>query len=161
MNLFEVYRYQLWIFFQATAGKGEDWWVGMSRSLGIFTKGKRTGVSSQFLQNLHRILSLCLDGLKTYYCPGQLWWIYTSWRWEKQQFRIELRRYRLDRQCSNAQWFGLICWTRVLSSAEEKKKKKKKSKKKKSKKHSEDSDPESDSDGELHHSCFILISKQA
>lgn len=59
------------------------------------------------------------------------------------------------------QLFGLICWTRVVLSAEEKKKKKKKSKKKKSKKHSEDSDLESDSDGELHRSRFMLISKQA
>lgn len=36
----------------------------MSRGLGIFTKGKRTRVSSQFLQNFHRILFFRVNGLK-------------------------------------------------------------------------------------------------
>lgn len=159
---------------QATAREGEDWWVRLSWSLGIFSSSERARVRISPTKNpiycmtLHRITftprhhspqpaSLCVRLKKTQissFCLHQLWWIHASGRrWEKQQFRIKLRRFGL--QClyvNKLQWYCRLCvlnkeFSLSFTEEKKKKKKKKKSKKRKNKKHSEDSELQSDSDG--------------
>lgn len=99
---------------QASARAGEDRWVGLSWSLGIFTKSKRTRVSKEsllyhnvfitwdcFWRNMRLVgftsVSAGAEGLYSFLlCFYQLWWIHTGWRRrEKQQLRVELRGYSI------------------------------------------------------------------